>query len=559
MNLLAAGLGSKSEALPARRSVQDRLFSSSVYTASLSSRTPKKLLFHPTDVIPGRGEKADNLFQGHFEFSGFGAHVSNSEPWFAADMPLHWHLELHKFSWIRDFAANDTDAAKRHIRALLISWIRHFGAYKPYVWDRPVLARRLINWIRQSAFLMTSNDGDFNYQFLKSLRLQFHHLKNLRKMAGKSEDLLQTDLALYLCASIFKDTKGQKSKMLERLLLSTDQSILADGCHISRNPSMHYEVLADLVGLKHDFTNNQEEVPGILMGAVDRLAPIVRFFQHGDGSLALFNGADLMEEGDCDHLLAISDAAGRAPHRCPLGGFERLKAGRSLLLIETGQGGRAPAQQLHCGIGGFEFSYGQERLIVNCGSHPDKNSHWGKALASTAAHSTLCIEDKNAVFPSPVKSGEEDPVSVASHEEGGNLWLDMVNPGYQKSLGIFHNRRLFLESSGVSLRGEDTVRVSKKTEDPTRFDLRFHLHPDLSVSKSMGGNKLLIRTQNGAGWQFISSLAEMSLEESVYCAKAGDLRKNQQIVLSGVVHGQEELTIKWAFRLMGDGEEKPSA
>ncbi len=559
MNKLAAGLGKKTSSLPPRHTLLDRLFASSFYKTSLASRTPKKLAGSHTDVIPGRGEKADSLFQGHFEFAGFGAHVSHSEPWFAANMPLHWHQELHRFSWLRDFTANNTDAARRHARALTLSWIRHFGDYTPYVWDAHILARRQINWISQARFLMTSNDGDFNYQFLRSLRLQYRHLARLRTFLHRSGDTLDLDLALYLSAISFPDGKSQAQKLLNRLMTTIDTTILQDGCHISRNPSRHLDVLADLVSLKHDFLNDQEEVPASLMGGLDRLAPVVRFFQHGDGSLALFNGAMLTEDGDCDHLLAIADAPGRPPLRCPLGGFERLKAGRALLLAETGEGGRPDTVRCHAGLGSFEFSYGRERLIVNCGAHPDITSHWGKALASTAAHSTLSVADKNAIFPKPSRREEKDPAAVSSHEEGGNLWLDLTNTGYRQSLGIIHTRRLFLESTGENLRGEDTVSVQGRSGKATDFDIRFHLHPDLSVSKSMGGRKLLIRTPGGTGWQFLSSLAETELEESIYCGHVGEQRKSWQIVLKGRVHGDEQLTLKWAFRLLGDGEEKPSA
>ncbi|MFT6556404.1 heparinase II/III family protein [Sneathiella sp.] len=554
MNNMAAGFNAKTLPLPSRRSLSDRLFSSSLYQASLRSRTPRKLRSTHVDVLPGRGEKADSLFQGHFEFAGFGTHVSNAEPWFAPNMPLHWHQELHRFSWIRDFAANDTDAAKRHARTLLISWVKNFGQYTPYVWDKDVLPRRLINWIRQATFLMTSNDGDFNYQFLKTLREQFKHLTRLRRVARDKTDMVEIDLALYLCACAFPDTKDQQKSSLRHLLEDIDLVILADGCHLSRNPRKHLDLLADLVALKHDFMNLQQEVPQGLMGGIDRLAPVVRFFQHGDGSLALFNGATLPEKGDCDHLLAISDAAGRPPHRCPLGGFERLKAGRSLLILETGEGGRPKNIPYHAGIGSFEFSFGQEKLIVNCGSHPDSKSAWGKALMSTAAHSTLSIRDLNAQFPAPDDAEQLAELNISTHEEGGSLWLDFDNPGFLQAAKIRHSRKLFLESSGISLRGEDTVSFEGPADKITEFEIRFHLHPDLSVSKNMNGNKLLIRTQNGSGWQFLSSLSEMSLEESVYCGQAGELRKSQQIVLNGKIHGQETLALKWAFALLGESE-----
>jgi len=290
------------------------------------------------------------------------------------------------------------------------------------------------------------------------------------------------------------------------------------------------------------------------MGGIDRLAPVVRFFQHGDGSLALFNGSVMATEGTVDHLLAIAEAPGRPPHRCPKGGFERLKAGRALLLLETGEGGRPITSLSHQGIGSLEFSYGRDRIFVNCGAHPDATSPWGKALGATAAHSTLCLSDQNATFPQPTKNKEPDPVKVTTHVESGNLWLDLTNPGYFASHGVTHTRRLYLEAGGQNLRGEEVVTATRDTAETTEFQIRFHMHPDLSISKSIGGRNLFIKTKNGDGWQFVSSLGDLSLEESIYCAQAGKPRKSQQIVLRGRLHGNAPLSIKWSLKMLGESD-----
>ncbi|MEH6404124.1 MAG: heparinase II/III family protein [Sneathiella sp.] len=554
MSIAAVGSSVKNATLPPRKSFLDYIFSTSSYATSLRARTPRRLITDPVEAMPGDALRADAIFQGHFLLSGVEANLTNIEPWFAADMPLHWHHELHKFDWLRDFSANGSDASVRHARGLVLSWIKHFDTYQPYIWDAPILARRLINWTRQSQFLMTPHEGDFNYKFLRSLREQYSHLGRYNRFVAREDDKFDIALALYLCASCFPDTEKQARKYKKLLLGQIDSTVLADGCHISRSPARHLILLSDLIGLKHTLINLQEEIPSALMGGIDRLAPVVRFFQHGDGSLALFNGSVMASEGAVDHLLAIADAPGRPPHRCPQGGFERLKAGRGLLLLETGEGGRAKSAISHNGIGSLEFSYGRDRIFVNCGAHPDATSHWGKALAATAAHSTLCLTDQNAAFPAPVKNKETDPVKVSTHGEHGNLWLDLTNPGYLTSHGITHTRRLYLEAGGQNLRGEEVVIANEDAGDTTDFEIRFHLHPDLSTSKSMSGRNLFIKTKSGDGWQFVSSLGVLALEEGIYCAEAGKPRKSQQIVLRGRLNGNAPLSIKWSLKMLGDSE-----
>src|SRR5690606_42013244 len=96
--------------------------------------------------------------------------------------------------------------------------------------------------------------------------------------------------------------------------------------------------------------------------------------------------------------------------------------------------------------------------------------------------------------------------------------------------------------------------------EPVRshFSLRFHLHPDLSISKSASGRNILIRTASGTGWKFLTSAPRLALEESVYCSVPGERRHNQQIVISGELIHQEPIQIKWALSRLPD-KRRPAA
>jgi len=540
--------------LPVRKSAVDLFFSSSIYKGSLKGRIPKRLLFTPVDIISGDAERADRLFHGNFLLEGLDARLGSEEPWLAKKMPLYWHQELHKFGWLKDFAANGTDSAKRHARSLVSNWIERFDEYLPHIWDADILARRLLNWMQQSDFLLTSNDGDFNYKFIRSIRRQLQHLKRYCRFFVKGEDQFLLYLALYTGSACFKDTQGDARKFKIRLLEEMDKAILPDGCHISRAPDRHLIALTDLINLRESLRRQEKDIPENLVRAIDRLAPAVRFFQHGDGKLALFDGGLIGEDGLADQILALSEAMGRPPLHLPQGGFERIRIGRALVILETGQGGR-PKDLLYHGAGSFEFSHGRDRIVVNCGAHPDKNSPWAKALAATAAHSTLSYQEINANFkPLEKQAGTEDP-DIGVLEDGGNIWIDFINRGYEKPAGLAHTRRLFMDQSGASLRGEDTVKVLTQSDQSHEFIVRFHLHPDLSLSRALNGRQLLLMTPEGVGWQFISSLSELKLEESIYCSQPGEVRKSQQIILRGQIHGSDELSIKWAFHQMGKKEE----
>ena len=68
------------------------------------------------------------------------------------------------------------------------------------------------------------------------------------------------------------------------------RQILPDGGHISRNPGALVELLSDMLPLRQTFAARNIAPPPALLNAIDRMMPMLRFFRHGDGSFALFNG-----------------------------------------------------------------------------------------------------------------------------------------------------------------------------------------------------------------------------------------------------------------------------
>ncbi len=77
--------------------------------------------------------------------------------------------------------------------------------------------------------------------------------------------------------------------MLEAQIL---RDVLADGGHVSRSPAVQLSLLRDLTDIRAALLDARQEVPESHQTAIDRMAPMLRFFRHGDGGLALFNGSD---------------------------------------------------------------------------------------------------------------------------------------------------------------------------------------------------------------------------------------------------------------------------
>jgi uncharacterized heparinase superfamily protein len=261
--------------------------------------------------------------------------------------------------------------------------------------------------------------------------------------------------------------------------------------------------------------------------------------------LALFNDSTESRDWLIDMVLTHADARGKPLASAPHAGFQRLASSRTLLLMDTGAP-PPPGLDLHAHAGtlSFEMSLGKERLVVNCGAYAGPNVGWRDAQRTTAAHSTLVIEDVNSseLLAGGGLGARPTTVTAERRESDGNVWVDAAHDGYQRVFALTHRRRLFLSSGGDDLRGEDTLTGSGHR----KFAVRFHLHPTVRASLVQGGSSVLLRLPSGAGWRMRATGGVTSLQESAYLGQPGEVRRTDQIVVSAATRGNGA-QIKWAF------------
>ena len=344
-----------------------------------------------------------------------------------------------------------------------------------------------------------------------------------------------------ICLPGFENGLESGLRLLHREI---DHQILPDGGHFQRNPSLHLTVLRHLVDIRGCLKAARVEVPVDLQGAIDRMAPMLRSFRHGDGRLALFNDGNEEDESAIDMVLAQAGAKGRPISSAPHAGFQRLAAGKTLILMDTGAPVGVGDGRVHAEALSFEMSIGKDRLVVNCGAEADTDTEWHQALRATAAHSALVVDDTNSTeLPGADEPGAPPCVVMCNRREAdGNIWIESSHDGYVGRFGLTHGRHLYLSVDGSDLRGLDTL----SGEGGRAFAVRFHLHPEVRASMVQDGEAVLIRLPRGGGWRFNCVGGILALEESVYGGRAGTARRCEQIVISGPLAG-EGAVIKWRF------------
>lgn len=519
-----------------------------LYRSLLAGPRPGAPMRPVTDPWEGDPALGRAIVSGRLSLAGTVMGVPDT-PWAVTDAPPAWRRSAHAFDWLRDLAAASGEEAVERAWAYTDSWLHMEASRSPgadrTVWGAGVTGRRVRNWLYYWPFLM-SGGTEFAGRVLESLGRQVRHLSIVAGSEGTGADRLAAVTGFVQAAvmlSAFRTKTPRGIGMLERELSA---SILPDGCHATRSPRIQFEVLRDLVALRDLFQELNEEVPIALVTAIDRMAPVLRFFRHGDGGLALFNDTREGDAGLIDGVLGRADARGRAPARCPHGGFERLSAGKLNVLVDAGAPPGTPYDDhAHAGPLSLEVSYGPERLIVNCGAARAPDGDWARVQRATAAHSTLGVEDTNAdEVDAAGRIGRRRASTVVERNEDGDaVWVDMSHDGYTKPFGLTHRRRLYLAPEGTDLRGEDSLTGS----EGHTFTLRFHLHPKVQVSLLSNHASALLKTPKGVGWRLRVSGAEMTLTDSVYLGGQQETKRTQQILLTGVT-GPEGATVKWALQ-----------
>ncbi len=507
------------------------------------ARIPDGPMLPVRDPWPGDAAHGERLLKGELEVCG-GVLRLRPGGWGEPSAAPLLIAAAHGFTWLRHLRALGTDAARGRARALVAEWI---AAPPEAIMRRPdVAGARLAAWLSHYDFFAASADDLFRQRMMARLVADARALAAALPAEEMDARALTALKGLIAAAVALPDQAAFLTRALRFLPQEIARQILPDGCHAERSPAAQLAALEDLVEIRALLQAAQAQPPAALAGAIERMAPALRAMRHGDGGLALFNGSKEGQATLVELVLAQAGRAGRAPVSLAEGGFQRLQAGRSVLLVDCGRPPPPGVDRLsHAGTLSIEVSIGRERLIVNCGAAPAAGRPWHDAARATAAHSTLVIADTNSSELTEHGIGRQpERVEAQRQEANGAHWLEASHDGYRKPFGALHRRRLYLAESGEDIRGEDAIEAAT----PQPYTLRFHLHPSVNASLQQDGEAVLLRLPSGGGWRLRAEGARMTLEESVYLGSP-EPKRSEQVVLTGYADGPQQ--VKWAISKVG--------
>jgi len=528
-----------------------------LYRRFLKGQLADHIVFHPWDALPRRLEEADALLRGRFRFHGHTVEVPDGVSVFDVKPPsAAWHEALHSFSWLPALSTAGGDAARRLATNLIGQWVKRNQYYSEPVWLPHIMARRLASIFSHGRLVIINSEMTWRSRLFVSLREQARMLERISEEAPDGLPRLEAAAVLALSGLCLDDSDKRRDVGLKRLEDEIERQILPDGGHASRSPEQLLSAYRHVIMVMEALSALNEEPPHILRNAHDRMAPMLRFFRHADGALALFNGGSEGDPRMIAGLLARDDIRGQPFHHARHSGYQRLAAQRTLVLLDCG---RTPpgafALDAHAGACAFELSSGTDRIVINCGTGGLTHPTWNWALRATAAHSTLTLADTSSA--QILKVGLErdllgprltgGPVAPLSRRvETAQGWtVEAMQDAYMAAFGVRHERQITLSPQGLMVTGRD--RLVPSPEKPTNgltFAVRFHIHPDVRVSRLEGGG-VLLKLPGGEGWRFRAGGGHLEVEESVYLG-GPVVRRAEQLMISGSMK-DAPAEIAWVF------------
>jgi uncharacterized heparinase superfamily protein len=542
------------------RGMMARASGGSVALSRLWPGRTDRLIIAPHDLRTADATRAAEIYAGRFVFAGkivtcHGRSIFDLEP-----PSEDWEVALLGFGWLRHLRAADTALTRANARALVDDWISNPSHRRPTARRADVLSRRVISLLSQAPLVLSDTDGKFYRRYLRGLTREIRYLRytmlDIPDGVPRLQVLIAQCYASLCLANQARHIRSATRKLSDELL----RQILPDGGHISRNPGALIELLIDLLPLRQTFAARNIAPPPALLNAIDRMMPMLRFFRHGDGTIALFNGMSGTPSDLLATLLAYDDTRGTPMASMPHSGFQRLEAGATTVIMDTGlPPPPSVSHEAHAGCLSFELSSGPSRIVINCGMPSTGRDNWRAFARSTVAHSTLTCHElsscqfvelsamKRLLHGAPIVSG---PLNVENYREvvaNGEL-LTTSHDGYVPRFSVIHRRVLMVAHDGSRLDGEDTVSPApggRTRANQTDYALRFHLHPSVKASRLSDARGVMLVLPNRDVWTFEALDDKVELEDSVFLAGNDGPRRTAQIVIRQDL--RQASSIRWSF------------
>ena len=533
-------------------------------------RKPAALRLLATVASPLEGERASGMALRAGQFLVHGLKLPVDKVDFASNAPLTPPVQraVHGFTWLRDLGA----CAPREECAglgekLVARWLKANPVpAKGPAWTVENAGLRLLAWL-VNAPLVLSGDTKRRSQALDAMEATARYLD--RQVARAEDRLGQVAgwCAIVAAGLLLPDGRPRRLYGEAGLLRALGELVSEDGGVLSRSPMAQMEAIALLIDLRACYEAVDTDPPPALETMLALLVPPLLTLRMGDRGLGSWQGSGKTSAAKLDALIAASGVRARPGKDSRHWGYQRLDAGKAVLVMDAAPPPRARHARYGCASTlAFELSHGEQRIIVNCGGAELAGGQVPvrieQGLRGSAAHSTLVLDDANStavLIKGQIGKGvEEVDIARTTVKQKGRdaVRLEASHNGYAARFGLIHRRSLLLGADGSGLSGEDTLEPSGRQGQRGKiaFAIRFHLGYGIEAGLSDDKRGAGLALPDGSYWQFRlggdSGEAQIEIEDSLWVDGQGRPRATKQLVVEGLT-SRSGGRFPWLLKRMG--------
>jgi uncharacterized heparinase superfamily protein len=521
-------------------------------------RRPQALRVLATVESPNRGDRAAGtaLRAGHFLVHGVRLPIAQLDFAGSARPAPAMERVLHSFSWLADLAAAapraDATPVAERITTLWLHAHREPG--KGPAWEVEHAGLRLVAWLVHAPLVLAGNDKSLKSKMLAAIAETASWLDKRTAREGAGLGQVAGWAGVVAAGLLLPHGKPRRLYGEAGLVKALGDMVGEDGGVLSRCPAAQLDAIRLLTDLIACYEAVEIAPPPALEVMRELLVPPLLALRHGDGAIGNWQGQAAIP---ADRVNAAIEAAGvrtRPLSQVAGWGYQRIKAGDTLVQFDTAPPPRARHVRTGCASTlAFELSDGPARVIVNCGGAAlaggQVPARIGQGLRATAAFSTLVLDNANSTavllhgqLGKGVETVELERRMIAGRGREATR-IEAAHDGYAARFGLTHQRILTLSGDGTELAGEDILvpTSNKGKRGKIGFAIRFHLGRGVEVQLSGDKRGASLLLPDGRLWQFRlggdragAGEITLSAEDSLWVDGDGRPHATEQLVIEGL-------------------------
>ena len=521
-----------------KKKIRSLYLSSNIYNKKITPSIVNSLEYYPSP----------NLLDSIIKYDKKKINIENyslDKMWDNKKLKKKDYKNLNSFFWLFSL---DLRSSKKDTQNVILQWIDKNYRYNPKSWEVDIVAKRIIAWASNSRLTYEDSANDYKNKFNSVMKKQINHLINEIERTEWVDDKMIGCAAIILAGLSYQNKDQYLKTGLNLLRKLVKFSFDNDGFPKSRNIRQLCFYLKYFILIREWFKESQSEIPDFINENIYYLGQAYAFIWQNNKIDLLFNGNQETNNINFDHYLKKLGYSFKNQSN-ELGGYAILNNKKTSLIMDVGSNpDKKFSTNYQSGALSFEIVSNGKKLICNSGYFQDHNHQLNELSKSSAVHSVLILDDRSSCKFLKTKN-ESSKISHGLKILKKNIvfeknyWkINAAHDGYLRQYGIIHEREIEFYPEQIKFVGHDKI-ISKKGIKNLKFEIRFHIEPNIKIMKTQDNKSILIDL-DGEGWKFNSDNNIINIDNGLYFGRKNSFVDNQNIFISGMTNDENQ-TIKW--------------